>query len=218
MPPSSARTDAATPAIITSTPEAPAHTLPEDGAAIATGVLLVALGVAFFKQAGLLTGGITGLAFVLHYSTHTNLGLWLFVLNLPFYWLAVRKLGWAFTLKTFCAVGLLSLMTELQPHWLALHSIHPAYSAIAGGTLVGVGMLIMFRHRCSLGGIAIAALYLQERYGWRVGHVQMVLDGLILISAFALLELDRALWSILAGVVLNQVLSMNHRPGRYVVV
>ena len=46
----------------------------------------------------------------------------------------------------------------------------------------------------------------------------MVLDGLILISAFALLELDRALWSILAGVVLNQVLSMNHRPGRYVVV
>lgn len=158
------------------------------------------------------------MTFVLHYSTHTSLGLWLFVLNLPFYWLAVRKLGWAFTLKTFCAVGLLSLMTELQPHWLALHSIHPAYSAIAGGTLVGVGMLIMFRHRCSLGGIAIAALYLQERYGWRVGHVQMVLDGLILISAFALLELDRALWSILAGVVLNQVLSMNHRPGRYVVV
>lgn len=47
MPPSSARTDTATPAIITSTPEAPAHTLPEDGAAIATGVLLVALGVAF---------------------------------------------------------------------------------------------------------------------------------------------------------------------------
>ena len=89
MPPSSARTDAATPAIITSTPEAPAHTLLEDGAAIATGVLLVALGVAFFKQAGLLTGGITGLAFVLHYSTHTSLGLWLFVLNLPFYWLAV---------------------------------------------------------------------------------------------------------------------------------
>jgi uncharacterized membrane-anchored protein YitT (DUF2179 family) len=130
MPPSSARTDAATPAILTSAPEAPAHTLLEDGAAIATGVLLVALGVAFFKQAGLLTGGITGLAFVLHYSTHTNLGLWLFVLNLPFYWLAVRKLGWAFTLKTFCAVGLLSLVTELQPHWLALHSIHPAYSTI----------------------------------------------------------------------------------------
>ena len=49
MPPSSARTDAATPAILTSAPEAPAHTLLEDGAAIATGVLLVALGVAFFK-------------------------------------------------------------------------------------------------------------------------------------------------------------------------
>lgn len=210
--------DTAPPAIITSAPEAPPHTLSEDSAAIATGVLLVALGVAFFQQAGLLTGGITGLAFVLHYSTHTSLGLWLFVLNLPFYWLAVRKLGWAFTVKTFCAIGLLSLVTELQPHWFALGNIHPAYGAVAGGVLVGVGMLIMFRHRCSLGGIAIAALYLQERYGWRAGRVQMVLDCTILISAFVMLETSRALWSVLAAVVLNQVLSMNHRPGRYVVV
>lgn len=206
------------PPIITSAPEAPPHTLPEDSAAIATGVLVVALGMAFFQQAGLLTGGITGLAFVLHYSTHTSLGLWLFVLNLPFYWLAVRNLGWAFTVKTFCAIGLLSLVTELQPHWFALGNIHPAYAAVAGGVLVGVGMLIMFRHRCSLGGIAIAALYLQERYGWRVGRVQMVLDCTILISAFVILETSRALWSVLAAVVLNQVLSMNHRPGRYVVV
>ena len=37
-------------------------------------------------------------------------------------------------------------------------------------------------------------------------------------SAFVLLDLERALWSVLAAVVLNQVLSMNHRPGRYVVV
>ena len=49
-------------------------------------------------------------------------------------------------------------------------------------------------------------------------NVGYAMSSLILISAFALLELDRALWSILAGVVLNQVLSMNHRPGRYVVV
>jgi len=210
--------DKAAHTIVTSAPQAPAHTLSEDSAAIATGVLLVALGIAFFQQAGLLTGGITGLAFVLHYSTNTSLGLWLFVLNLPFYWLAVRKLGWAFTLKTFCAIGLLSLITELQPHWFALDNIHPAYGAVAGGVLVGVGMLIMFRHRCSLGGIAIAALYLQEHYGWRAGRVQMVLDCTILISAFVMLEPEQALWSVAAALVLNQVLSMNHRPGRYVVV
>ncbi len=204
--------------ITTSAPEAPPHTLPEDGAAIITGVLLVALGIAFFQHTGLLTGGVTGLAFVLHYLTHISLGLWLFVLNLPFYWLAVRKLGWAFTAKTFCAVGLLSLITELQPQWFDLSGIHPLYGAVTGGVLVGVGMLMMFRHRCSLGGIAVAALYLQERYGWRAGRVQMALDVCILSSAFLLLEPGRALWSVLGALVLNQVLSMNHRPGRYVVV
>jgi uncharacterized membrane-anchored protein YitT (DUF2179 family) len=204
--------------IITSAPEAPPHTPQEDSAAIATAVLLIGLGVALFQQAGLLTGGITGLAFVLHYATGLSLGLWLFVLNLPFYWLALRKLGWAFTIKTFCAVGALSLLTELQAHWFTFDHLHPAYAAITAGVLVGVGMLILFRHRCSLGGFGIAALYVQERYGWRAGHVLMALDCLILASAFVLLEPDRALWSVLAAVVLNQVLSMNHRPGRYVVV
>ena len=36
----------------------PPHTTLEDVAAIVTGVLLVSVGVAFFKQAGLVTGGM----------------------------------------------------------------------------------------------------------------------------------------------------------------
>jgi len=51
-----------------------AHTRTEDTVAIATGVTLVSVGVAFVASAGLLTGGITGLAFVLHYATGMSLG------------------------------------------------------------------------------------------------------------------------------------------------
>lgn len=215
--PSSSPTEGQRP-IVTSAPLAPSHSLQEDCAAIATGVLLIAFGVAIFQQAGLLPGGITGLAFVLHYATGISLGLLLFVLNLPFYWLAVRKLGWAFTLKTFGAVALLSLLTELQPQWFHFDHLQRGYAAVAAGIFVGVGMLILFRHRCSLGGVGVAALYLQERYGWRAGRVQMAVDAVILASAFALLDSERALWSVAAAVVLNQVVTMNHRPGRYVVV
>ncbi len=43
----------------------------------------------------------------------------------------------------------------------------------------------------------------------------MGLDCLILLSAFFIVDVERALWSILAALTLNQVLSMNHRPGRY---
>lgn len=199
-------------------PAAPAplpHTLLEDAAAIFTGVLMISVGVALFKQAGLVTGGMAGLAFSLHYATHIGFGVWFFVLNLPFYWLAVRKMGWAFTVKTFCAVGLLAVVSELQPLFLSLEHVQAPYAAVVGGILMGVGMLVLFRHRCSLGGVGIAALFLQERYGWRAGYVQMGLDCLILLSAFFIVDVERALWSILAALTLNQVLSMNHRPGRY---
>ena len=49
--------------------------------------------MAFFTSAGLLTGGTAGLAFLLHYATGIGFGKTFFVLNLPFYWLALRKLG-----------------------------------------------------------------------------------------------------------------------------
>ena len=191
------------------------HTRIEDVCALLTGVTLVAVGVALFAQAGLLTGGMAGLAFGLHYLTGWGFGLWFFMLNLPFYWLAVRKMGWAFTCKTFAAVALLAVVADWQPTVLQLQAVHPAYAAVVGGLLMGVGMLVLFRHRASLGGVGIAALFLQERYGWRAGRVQMGLDVVILLSGFWIVDIERAAWSVLAALTLNQVLAMNHRPGRY---
>lgn len=197
------------------TASAPPHTRAEDVAAIVTGVLIVSMGVALFAHAGLLTGGITGLAFALHYALGGGFGLWFFVLNLPFYWLAFQRMGLGFTVKTFGAVIFLSLLTDIQPQFFKLDFVSPAYAAIVGGLLAGVGMLILFRHRCSLGGVGIAAFYLQQRYGWPAGKVQMAVDGCILISSFFILPLDKALWSVAAALVLNQSLAINHRPGRY---
>jgi len=205
------------------TPAAPAplvvpHSLTEDAVAIFTGVLLISVGVAFFTSAGLLTGGTAGLAFLLHYATGIGFGKIFFVLNLPFYWLALRKLGRAFTVKTFIAVLLLSLLTELQSQLLQFAQLQPLYAAIAGGLITGTGFLVLFRHRCSLGGVGIAALYLQDRYGWRAGKVQMAVDCCIVLLALWTVEPLRVAWSIAGAVALNLVLAMNHRPGRYMAV
>jgi uncharacterized membrane-anchored protein YitT (DUF2179 family) len=191
------------------------HTPTEDAVAIFTGVLLISVGVAFFTSAGLLTGGTAGLAFLAHYATGIGFGKLFFVFNLPFYWLALRKLGRAFTVKTFIAVLLLSGLTELQSHFLQFAQLQPLYAAIAGGTITGAGFLVLFRHRCSLGGVGIAALYLQDRYGWRAGKIQMVVDCAIVLLALFTVEPLRVLWSIAGAVALNLVLAMNHRPGRY---
>ena len=197
---------------------APMHSHTEDAMALFTGVLLISVGVAFYTSAGLLTGGTAGLAFLLHYATGIGFGKIFFVINLPFYWLALRKMGRAFTLKTFIAVLLLSVLTELQAHFLRFAELQPLYAAITGGLITGTGFLVLFRHRCSLGGVGILALYLQNRYGWRAGKVQMGVDCCIVLLALWTVEPVRVAWSVAGAVALNLVLAMNHRPGRYMAV
>lgn len=190
----------------------------EDLQALATGTLFVALGVVMFNQAGLLTGGTVGLALLAHYATGIDFGPVYFLVNLPFYALAWMRMGAAFTLKTFAAVGLLSLMAYLLPLGLAFSHLSPVLAAVLGGLLCGTGMLILFRHRASLGGLNTLVLYLQERLGWRAGKVQMLLDGLIVLAALFVADLPRVALSILGAVVLNLTLAINHRPGRYLAV
>ncbi|UZD55492.1 YitT family protein [Caldimonas aquatica] len=192
------------------------HTAFEDAQALVTGTLFIALGVALFKHAGLLTGGTAGLAFLLHYATGWSFGAVFFVLNLPFYWLAWRRMGAAFTVKTFVAVALLSVFTELQPWVIGFQALTPAYAAVMGGLLMGAGFLMLFRHRASLGGVGILALYLQDSRGWRAGKVQMAIDCAIVAAAFAIVDPQRVVYSVVGAVALNLILAINHKPGRYV--
>jgi uncharacterized membrane-anchored protein YitT (DUF2179 family) len=186
--------------------------------ALLTGTLFVALGVVMFRHTGLLTGGTAGLAFLLHYATGWRFGLLFFLINLPFYALALRRMGWVFTLKTFAAVALLAALVEWLPAWIAFESIATGFSAVAGGLLMGAGMLMLFRHRASLGGFNVLVLVLQERLGWRAGRVQMAFDCAIVLAALAVVDWPQLLWSVLGAVVLNLTLAINHRPGRYMAV
>ena len=188
----------------------------EDVQALLTGTLFVALGVVMFGHTGLLTGGTVGIAFLLHYATGWNFGLLLFLINLPFYALAWRRMGRAFTLKTFVAVGLLSILVNVLPKLVSFESLSPPFTAVMGGLLMGAGMLMLFRHRASLGGFNVLVLYLQERFGWRAGRLQMGLDCSIVLASFAVVSWQDVALSVLGAVVMNQTLATNYRAGRYI--
>lgn len=192
------------------------HSLVEDALALLSGTGLIALAVSMFQHAQLLSGGTAGIAFLLHYNLGVGFGPVFFVLNLPFYALAWRRMERAFLLKTMAAVALLSVLTEVTPQFIRFQTLQPLYAALLGGVLLGVGFLILFRHRASLGGVGILAFYLQETRGWRAGHVQMAVDSLILLLALALAPLSQVLLSIAGAVVLNFTLAINHRAGRYI--
>jgi uncharacterized membrane-anchored protein YitT (DUF2179 family) len=206
------------PQMKTSTPAIAPHSLFEDALAILTGTLFVSLGVAMFNQTGLITGGTAGLSFLIHYSTGISFGLVFFVINLPFYWLAWRRMGWRFTLKTFCSVALVSVMSSLHPKLLQLSALTPFYVSVIGGMLMGVGFVVLFRHQASLGGINILVLYLQDKYGMRAGKLQMGMDVLIVLLSLFVVSPMALLASILGAVMLNLAIALNHRPGRYMAV
>ncbi|WP_242333498.1 MULTISPECIES: YitT family protein [unclassified Anaeromyxobacter] len=194
---------------------AESHSAFDDAQAILTASALVALGYGFLAQAKLLTGGTAGVALLLARVTPFSFGQLFVALNLPFFWLGVRRMGWRFTVKTFVAIALVSLATDHLPAVLHLDRLHPLYGAVMGGVLVGVGLLVLFRHHACLGGLNILSIHLQERHGVRAGAFQMVVDALVVLASLFVAPLSTIALSVVGAVALNLVLAVNHRPGRY---
>lgn len=192
------------------------HKWYEDIFAIFIGTTLISLGIAFYSEAQLSTGSTAGLALLLQYATGISFGVLFFVINLPFYVLAFLRMGWPFALKTMASVALVSLFAGEMPGWIGIDTINPLFAALVGGGLIGLGVLSLFRHKASVGGINILALYLQDNFGIRAGYFQLGVDALILIAAFFILPFDRVLYSIAGALVMNMIIALNHRPGRYV--
>ena len=191
------------------------HTWLDDGHALVAGSLFVALGLTMFAHAGLLTGGVAGIAFLLRYATGLSLALCFFVLNLPFYWLAWKRLGPAFTLKSFAAVAMVSAFTAMAPSVVRFEKLDPWVAAVLGGFLVGFGLLALLRHQASVGGVNILAQWLQQTRGISAGKVQMSVDVCVVAVAFAVVPPERVLQSVLGAVAIGAILVLNHRPGRY---
>lgn len=91
------------------------HRFYEDALAIVMGTLMAALGVTLYAEATLAVGGTAGISLLSSYVSGWSFGVIFFVINLPFYVLAIARMGWPFTLRTFAAVALVSLFARLTP-------------------------------------------------------------------------------------------------------
>ncbi|VDC31900.1 YitT family protein [Pseudogemmobacter humi] len=192
------------------------HSRFEDAQGLIFGTLMCALGLQFLQHAGFLTGQTAGLALLISYIGGYGFGPVFFVINLPFYWLGYRRFGLAFTVKSLIAVALLSAMAQIMPQYLSFDNLHPLLAGILFGFVTGAGLLALFRHGSSLGGIGILALMVQDRSGFRAGWLQMGFDIALFVLALIWIPLDRVLWSLPGMVILNLVLAINHRRDRYI--
>jgi uncharacterized membrane-anchored protein YitT (DUF2179 family) len=197
------------------TPTPEPHSLFDDAQAIVTASVFISLGLGFFAQGKLLAGGTAGVALLLARVMPFRFGPIFFALNLPFFVLGVRQMGWRFTAKTFVAIALVSLGSDQLHRLVRLEAVHPLYGALAGGLLAGTGLLMLFRHDACLGGLNILSIWLQRRHGVRAGVFQMAVDAAIVVAGFLVVSPTTVGLSVLGAVALNLVLAVNHRPGRY---
>ncbi|MCW1952063.1 MAG: YitT family protein [Octadecabacter sp.] len=192
------------------------HILLEDAQGLVTGTGMAATGLVILTHLGLVTGQTAGLALLLSYVTGYSFALMFFLVNLPFYWLGYKRIGPRFVVKTIVAVALVSGFSIWFPTLISFETLNPFFGVALFGVLTGAGLLAIFRHGASLGGVGILALYIQENTGFRAGFTQLLFDACIFAAAFFIIDARAVLFSMLGAFIVNMIITFNHRKDWYV--
>jgi len=94
--------------------------------------------------------------------------------------------------------------------------MHPFFAAVVGGTVIGLGILVLARHQAGVGGTGVVTLWLQRTRGWNAGRTQIALDVVILAAAIPVVSTGQLVWSVLSAAAISLILIAWHRPGRYI--
>ncbi|NKI74702.1 YitT family protein [Dickeya sp. CFBP 2040] len=192
-----------------------AHTLKDDVYGLVLGVMFIAFGLNLLKLSGMITGGIAGIALLLSYFVPLSIGVLFILANIPFMIFCYFSMGRAFTLKTLIVNLALSAATQAVPGLLTIDYVHPLFSALVGGTFLGMGVLSLARHNASVGGTGVVTLWLYKRFNINAGKSQMLLDVLVFAVSMIAMPVHLLLWSALSALAMNAMLMNWHKPGRY---
>lgn len=179
------------------------------------GVVMLAFGTSMFKAAGLISGQLAGLSLLGAHVSGQSFGLLFLIVNLPFYAFAVRVRGWAFAARSLAAIVAVGLLADHAGQWIDYARLSPVLAAVVGGFCAGIGLIALFRHGTSCGGMGILAMYVQDRTGFRAGWLQLGFDLTLMACACAVLPLRAVAVSALGVVVMNLSIAFNHRRDWY---
>ncbi|MDQ1145569.1 uncharacterized membrane-anchored protein YitT (DUF2179 family) [Bacillus sp. SORGH_AS 510] len=168
-------------------------------------ILLITLGAAlmsvgleiFLVPNNVIDGGITGISIMLSYITGWKLGVFIFILNIPFFFIGYKQIGKTFALSTLYGIIILSIGTTL------LHPV-PAFTqdillaTVFGGIVLGIGIGLVIRYGGSLDGTEILAILFNNKLPFSVGEIIMFFNLFILGSAGFVFSWDRAMYSLIA--------------------
>lgn len=162
----------------------------------------------FLVPNNIIDGGIVGISIILSYLTKINLGLLIFIINIPFFFLAFNKIGKKFVLQTFYAIGMLSLALN----FFTTHE-HPVthdllLSTVFGGIILGAGVGLVLKNEGSLDGTEIMSLVLSKKFGFSVGEWIMLFNIFIYGAAGIVFGWNKAMYAVLTYFIAFRVIDV----------
>nr|WP_078411416.1 YitT family protein [Priestia abyssalis] len=165
---------------------------------ITVGAVLMAIGLEIFLVPNkVIDGGVVGISIILSHLTGWKLGAFIFIFNLPFFFIGYKQIGKTFALSTLYGIAILSIGTTL---------LHPVpgltedvlLATVFGGIVLGIGVGIVIRYGGSLDGTEILAILINNKTPFSVGEIIMFFNLFILGSAGFVFGWDRAMYSLIA--------------------
>ena len=146
---------------------------------------------------GFLSGGIVGLSILIHYLFPPgNIGLIYFLLNVPLVVLGWFNISRRFML--FTLFGMLFFSVAAATFYPKFPQIKdPILAALSGGVVCGIGAGLILRSLGSAGGTDIIAVYLYNKFGFRIGLVTFLLSAAILLAGAYLYDFEMTLYSLI---------------------
>ena len=162
----------------------------------------------FLVPNNIIDGGIVGVSIITSYLTKINLGLLVFVINIPFFFFSFNKIGKKFVVQTFYAIGMLSLFLN----FFNTHQ-HPVshdllLSTVFGGIILGTGVGLVLKHEGSLDGTEIMSLVLSKKFGFSVGEWIMTFNIFIYGASGLVFGWNKAMYAVLTYFIAYRVIDV----------
>ena len=167
---------------------------------IIIGTALMASGTAFFLLPNKLsTGGFAGIATIFYYFLNFNMGMTIFILNLPLFILACFKIGINFLTKAILGTTFLSIFIDVFTT-LGVATEDKLLASIYGGIITGLGTSLVLKANASTGGSDLLAVIIKKfKPHFHTSNLIMLIDTVIvLLNVMFFKQLEIALYSAIA--------------------
>jgi uncharacterized membrane-anchored protein YitT (DUF2179 family) len=160
------------------------------------GILAAGFGLkGFLIPNGFIDGGITGISLLITHLTPISVSITIFLLNVPFMFLAKKQVGKTFAIKTFIAIFGLSLCLIFVDYPIVTSD--KLLVSVFGGFLLGAGIGLSVRGGGVLDGTEVLSIYLNKKIGLSIGEIIFLINVIIFSFAAFLLSIEAALYSVL---------------------